>query len=483
MTGDSVKKGSGLLTKKPENWEFIKDKTIERLKKQAKATPTNRIIWDEGSGTYKNKVVDRVRGFGVRLTEAGTITYVLNYHIDGKERRYTIGKLGEYTPITAREEAGKLLGKITNTKGYDPLEERKESKEEPTFSELVTAWLEFAKTVKKKRESSLYDDRRMLGLNDDGTPIVDANPAMKKRRILTELGERRLSKITQREIARFHTSIKDTPVRPGKEESPYRANRALVLIKTIFNFGMRDPKFRDFIEENPAQGIDLFTETAHEKCLNKETGEITKFLQALDSYGNETAESESGEKRNAEKRNAANCLRLMLLTGCRVSEALTAEWRDFDLTSGVWTKLSHKTKQNQTEHVQLGDDAVDLLCSMKPKNATGPLFPGRGGKGMRESLKRPWLQICKAIGRVEEKTVQGKRGPLTHYKPTMRLHDLRHTFASVLVSNGESLFAVGKQLGHVQASTTQRYSHFAPEAGRAAANKFAKIIEFKKRSA
>jgi integrase len=474
MTGDSAKRGKRRLTKKPENWEFITDKTIERLK----AEPMNRIIWDEGAGSHKNKKVYAVRGFGVRITEAGTITFVLNYHDqDSKERRYTIGRHPEYTPTTAREEAKRLLVEIGG--GYDPLEERKTLKEEPTLTELAADWLEYAKTVKHKRESSLYDDRLMLGVNEDGKPIADEDPAMRKRRILPVLGERRLNKITQREIALFHTALKETP---------YRANRVLVLIKTIFNFALHDARYKGWIEENPAQGIPPFLEEKHENCLDREAGEITKFLRALGSY-----ENQKDEKRKAERINAANCLRLMLLTGCRMSEALTAKWGDFDLNRGEWIKPSHHTKQKKTERVQLSEDAVDLLRSMKPRNATGPLFPGTKRKGKdgkitggdaRESLKRPWLQVCKAIGRVEEEHVEGKRGKmLTRYRPTLRPHDLRHTFASVLVSNGESLYAVGKQLGHVQPSTTNRYSHFAPEAGKATANKFAEVIEFKKRSA
>lgn len=465
MTGDSAKAGTSRLTKKPENWEFITDKTIERL---LKAAPVNRIIWDEGSGSHQGKKVYAERGFGARITEAGTVSFVLNYHDqDGKERRFTIGRHPEYTPITARKEAKDLQVEIT--KGADPLEERQILKEEPTFAELAADWLVHAKNVKHKRESSLRDDRRMLGLQQDkDEEIEDKDPAMRKRRILPLFGLRRLSKITQREIAVFHTALRDTPVRPNRKTTPYRANRALVLIKTIFNFGMTDPKYGDWIELNPAQGIKLFPEEKREDFLDK--GEITKFLRALNSYENQKDERKNAEQRKAVRRNAANCLRLMLLSGCRPNEALTAKWSDFDLNRGIWTKLSHSTKQRKTEHVQLGDAAVDLLQSMKPKNATGPLFPGRNG-GMRESLKRPWLQVCKAAGLVDSTG-----------KPTLPIYSMRHTYASVLVSNGESLFAVGKQLGHVQPSTTNRYSHFAPEAGKATANKFAQIIEFKKRA-
>ena len=96
MTGNSANNGNARLTKKPENWEFITDKTVERL---LKAAPVNRIIWDQGSGSYKGKVVYAVRGFGVRITKAGTVSFVLNFHDqDGKERRYRISRHPEHTP-------------------------------------------------------------------------------------------------------------------------------------------------------------------------------------------------------------------------------------------------------------------------------------------------------------------------------------------------------------------------------------------------
>jgi site-specific recombinase XerD len=95
------------------------------------------------------------------------------------------------------------------------------------------------------------------------------------------------------------------------------------------------------------------------------------------------------------------------------------------------------------------------------------------------SLKRPWLQACKAAGLAEAYNVQGKRKRmLTRYRPTVRLHDLRHSYASHLVSNGVGLQIVGKLLGHVQVSTTMRYAHLQDEALRTATNQLATIIDF-----
>jgi integrase len=142
----------------------------------------------------------------------------------------------------------------------------------------------------------------------------------------------------------------------------------------------------------------------------------------------------------------------------------------------VWTKPSHHTKQKKDEHIPLSGPALKLLESMQTPDATGPLFPGLKGEA-RTTLRRPWVQACKAAGLVREIAVEGKRGTLTRHHPTLRVHDLRHNFASHLASNGVSLQVVGKLLGHTQASTTMRYAHLQDEALRSATNKFGRIFE------
>jgi integrase len=163
------------------------------------------------------------------------------------------------------------------------------------------------------------------------------------------------------------------------------------------------------------------------------------------------------------------------MTGARKGEVLQAEWPAFDLVRGIWTKPSHHTKQKKIEHVPLSVDALKLLRRMRPKKA-GPLFPGKR-QGARVSLRRPWVQVCKAAGLTKAVTVKGKQRTITRHKPILRLHDLRHTYASHLVNSGVSLPVVGKLLGHTQPQTTARYAHLADESLRKATNRFAEILK------
>jgi integrase len=375
----------------------------------------NRITWDR-----------EVPGFGARITSAGIISFVLEYRFHGRKRRYTIGRHPELTATAARERAVQLRVGIMD--GYDPLEARQQDRLEPTVNDLATEYLE-RHAVTHKRASSVRNDREMIN------NII--RPA---------LGSLRLQAIGKRDLETLHASYKTTP---------YRANRVLALLSKMFSLATE----WEWISDNPTRGIPRFHEDKRERWLTEQ--ELHRFTNALDAYPDQ---------------NAADALRLLLLTGAREGEVLKADWPQFDLQRGVWTKPSHHTKEKKIEHVPLSAAALDLLRKMKRKNgATGPLFPGANGKP-RVTLRRPWVQICKAAGLSDVFTLQGKRRTITRSKPKVRIHDLRHSFASHLVSNGVSLHIVGKLLGHTQSQTTQRYAHVADQALRDASNRMGEIF-------
>jgi integrase len=140
----------------------------------------------------------------------------------------------------------------------------------------------------------------------------------------------------------------------------------------------------------------------------------------------------------------ANAIRLLILTGARKTELLSATWDQFDLEKGVWTKQAHSTKQRRMEHVPVSSVALEILRQMKEQADSPFLFPGKVPGEPLKDPKKAWDTIRKKAG-----------------TPDVRIHDLRHTYASHLVSSGLSLSIVGKLLGHTQASTTQRYAHLA----------------------
>jgi integrase len=161
----------------------------------------------------------------------------------------------------------------------------------------------------------------------------------------------------------------------------------------------------------------------------------------------------------------------LLLTGARRGEVLSATWDQFDLGAGIWTKPSSHTKQKRKHRVPLSAPSRQLLMEMMERTATrcaaqgqrreaSPyLFPARLGKGPMVDLKSSWAAICSTAD------LQG-----------LRLHDLRHSFASVLASAGLSLPVIGALLGHTQPATTARYAHLFEDPLRAAAERVGAIV-------
>ena len=115
---------------------------------------------------------------------------------------------------------------------------------------------------------------------------------------------------------------------------------------------------------------------------------------------------------------------MLIVTGAREGEVLSATWDQFDLKRGIWTKPSHHTKQKKIEHTPLSDTALQLLRRMHVSRTSLPLFPGQ--KGARVTIRRPWSQVCKAARLATSEQVPGKRKKfLTIWKPAVRIHDLR----------------------------------------------------------
>ena len=375
------------------------DRITEKIIRSLKPPHTgSRILYDE-----------EIPGFGVRITANSVISFVLDYRINERKRRYTIGRYPELSAAAAREEAIQLRGGLRT--GEDPLAEKEHRREAPTIEDLFNDYME--------RHAKIY-----LRPN-----TIRSNESMARNDILPKIGKIKVADLKRRDVEELHQSLK---------ESPYQANRVRALLSKMLNLA----KHWEWRPDNPCEGVPKYREEKRDRWLSTE--EIEHLCDALDKHPNQSS---------------ANAIRLMLLTGARKGEALTATWAEFNLELGVWTKPSHHTKQKRTEHVPLSAPAVQLLVSMKGKSDSPFLFPGDvEGKPIQE-IKRVWIALCKQA-RLKN----------------VRLHDLRHTYASHLVSSGMSLPIVGRLLGHTQPQTTARYAHLADDPLRQATNRFASIV-------
>jgi integrase len=382
------------------NIKHITVTSVRGLKPPAKG---NTITWD-----------DEVSGFGVRITSNGAIAFVLNYAFKGRQRRYTIGKYPDWSPGAARDEAIVLRGEIS--RGFDPLTGRESARAAPTVSDLCDRYME-RHAIPHKRESSIEGD------------VIAINNVIKPK-----LGTRKVSEITHDNIDRLHQSLKDTP---------YRANRIVALLSKMFSLAIK----WELRDKNPCVGVQRFHEERRTRYLKPD--ELRRLMRAIAAHPNQQS---------------ANAVRLLLMTGSRRGEVLSATWNQFDLDAGTWTKPSSHTKQKREHHVALSAPALAVLTAMRADcervGETSPhLFPSPTGQGHQFALKKFWHSVCKTAG------ITG-----------VRVHDLRHSFASYLASSGASLPLIGEMLGHTQPSTTARYAHLLDDPKRKAADRVGAII-------
>lgn len=344
-------------------------------------------------------------GFGLRVTKAGTKSFILNYHLNKRERRFTIGQSPAWSAAAAREKANGLRRLIDQ--GIDPLEERNERREAPTVNDL---WAEYEKIHFPTLSPRSQTDQRGMWANF----------------ILPELGPVAVRELSSRQIDRLHAKI--------SEKTPTRANRVLEVLRKALNLANR----WEWIEKNPADGFRRNAEHSREKYLSPE--EYEKVFVALEKMPNQQA---------------ANAIRLLILTGARRGEVLGLEWEDLDLERGIWNRPPQKSKDRKRKRIPLSNNALLLLRGMSDVAEGNFLFPTSKGTHMPD-LNRPWRWLRNEVG-----------------IPDLRIHDLRHSFASILVSSGETLETIGKLLGHSQHQTTMRYAHLMDDPLRNAANKLA----------
>jgi integrase len=382
---------------------------------------------------------DEDKGFGVRITKAGVKSFVQSYYINGVQRRFTIEQCGRITVTEARKRAGIIHANAKD--GKDPLREKEEQtsaeRGQKRVKELAEIYLkEWA--AKRKKPKSVREDKRMIN-----------------RHVIPKLGRKTVTEIDKPDIEKLHSDMKKTP---------YQANRVLALLSTMFNFAI-DRKWRKGCDpQNPCKGIKRFDEEDHIVWL--EPDELHALEDALDEYSDPSA---------------ANALRLLMLTGARPSEVLSAPWSQLNMKRAIWTKPSAHTKQKKTHKPPLSDAAMIILRKMQ-KEASGPyLFPGKekdGEQQARTTVKNAWNMVCRKAGLSEQYFEMGKRGkPLPRWRARYRIYDLRHTYASHLVNQKVSWPLIGGLLGHTRPETTMKYAHVFEETMREATNDFTNVLK------
>ncbi|MEN5278805.1 site-specific integrase [Brucella sp. TWI432] len=381
-------------------------------------TSKDTLYWDE-----------EIKGFGVKVTPAGKKIFVLQSRLNGSLKRFTIGAFGApWSADAARDEAKRLLGEIV--KGVDPHEAKRSRRNDITIQELGELYWELACAHKK--------------------PVTIANEkGLMARHIVPLFGRVKVSDIRRTDIQKFINDVA-TGKTAAKVKTKARglarvtggkgsANRTLGLLSSMLSFAVEN----GYRSDNPALGTKQFKLKTHDRYLTPI--ELDRLGKALDSA-----------EKNGVSIFAVAAIRFLAMTGCRRNEALTLQWSWIDFEHRLAKLPDSKTGQKV---LHLGESALALIQAL-PKIAGSPLvFPSSVGGDRPLSIQKIWDDIRSEADLRD-----------------LRIHDLRHNFASMAVSSGKSLYLVGKLLGHSQSQTTQRYAHLAPDPIREAANSVSNII-------
>jgi integrase len=253
--------------------------------------------------------------------------------------------------------------------------------------------------------------------------------ALLRLHLLPHFGDLRLRDITRADVARFHSQHRQAPV---------SANRALSLLSAILNWAERVGERPD--GSNPCRHVAKYPERRRERLLS--AAELAALGEALDQ--------------STVDWRAIAAIRLLLFTGARRTEILTLRWDYVDAAQGTARLPDSKTG---AKTLFLPPGALAVLDQLPRMDGNPYVLPGDRIEAHFASITRPWQCIRRAAG-----------------LPQLRLHDLRHAFASIGVAGGDSLLIIGKLLGHRQAATTQRYAHLAPDPVRAVADRIGERI-------
>lgn len=371
-----------------------------------------------------------VLGFGLRISPEGQMTYILRYRLDGVQRRYKIGVHGSpWTPETARAEAQVLLGKIAE--GIDPQEIKIAQRKELTIGDLCDAYL--AEGLLTAKQTSIDTARKDI-----------------ENHIKPQIGRRRASKITRADVEQLLREIAEGKTRKTRKTGHRglsrtrggkgAANKAVSTLSAVLGFGV----LRGVRLDNPAIGVKKFPGKKMERFLSPaELARLGETLAAADALG-------------VESPFAIAAIRLLILTGCRRNEILTLKRSYIDPHHRCLRLPDSKTG---AKIVHLGAPAMKVIVGVPHVEGNPYLLPGKKEGTRVTDLQAVWTRIRRTAG-IED----------------VRIHDLRHSFASVGASNGDSMLIIGALLGHRSTKTTERYTHLSDHPLKSAADRISDEI-------
>ena len=378
------------------------------------------------SRTLTKRIVDRLAvngkdavfwdselpGFGIRVHSTGRKVYVVQTRANGKSRRVTLGRHGDIAPDQARKDAAKIITRLKD--GLPPVETEPEP--EPTVADLAERY-----------------EREYVAMHCKPNTIKHYGLMLKKH-IVPGLGSLRVSEVEKKHILKFQFGLTDMPT---------VANRTVDILVKMFNMAelweMRPPG------RNPCRSVRRYRVDPHkERFLTPR--ELARLGRTLDI---------APSKRLA-SRHAAAAIRLLVLTGCRRNEIMGLAWDDLDFKAGEMRLADSKAGPRI---VPMPPAAAEVLADLPRTPDNRWVFPGRKKGTHQTNINDSWNRIRKHAD------LDG-----------VRLHDLRHSFASRALALGEGLPMIGELLGHRQVNTTARYAHLARDSVRASTARVADSI-------
>jgi integrase len=376
--------------------------------------------WDEGDGAIK--------GFGVRMKPSGAASFVVQYRTpEGRTRRLALGRVGVLTADQARKLAAARLSEVAH--GRDPSAERRAAREALTVAEVAELYLCEGPAAKPNKKASSWA----------------ADVSNIERHVKPLLGRKLAKMLTPADVARFQADVaagkSKADVRTGfrgraiVEGGKGTAARSLAVLGAMLQFAVD----RQLIASNPAKGVKLYKGEKKERFLSE--AEVARLADTLASMERDYRLSPT----------AAAAIRLLMLTGARKSEILGLRWAWIDFDRGCLRLPDGKTG---AKTVPLASAALALLSDLRQEMRSDFVLPAAKGGEHFAGLQKAWEWV-----RIRAEL------------PGVRLHDLRHSFASFAIADGNTLFMVGKVLGHKQARTTETYAHLADDPVRAVADR------------